>query len=388
MNRQFSGQHLPIEASVEDILYVVDASLRLVFVNEGWRRFAVDNNGTRNLEGRRNGNLLDNFSGSERLRWGAIYGALLSGQLSMHEENFICPSPVLTRTYRLRIHPHVDAEGRVVDLTHHAVRVDGTGEQSVLGERLRALDDDRDLTVQAYKRLVLDRRDKPARLVSASYVAPLQEVGGDVVWHRDWPDGGTDLVIADAMGHGPDAARLAAKIVLLLEATADARVPVTENVARLNQALVGLPSGGQEFTRHALFATGLYLRVAPDQQALTVCSFGHMGPIFSKSGRIEPKDGLPVGILRSEAAGSWAEQTLPLDCHGRRFLLHTDGLTEQFDPSGEMYGETRLEQLFLRNLHMPLQGLVDAIRGEVEAFRGDALIKDDQALLAIEVAEG
>ena len=387
MTRQISSQHLPMDASGEDILYVVDASLRLVFVNDGWRRFAAGNNGSRNLKVGRNTNLLDNLIGSERLRWGAIYGALLSGQLSMHEENFICPSPTVARAYRLRIHPHLDAEGRVVDLTHHAVRVDGTGEESVLGERLRALDDDPDLTVQTYKRLVLDRPVDSARLVSASYVAPLREVGGDVIWHRDWPDGGTDLVIADAMGHGSDAARLAAKIVLLLEATTDARVPVTENVARLNQALVNLASGGQEFTRCALFATGLYLRVTPDQRALTVCSFGHLGPIFSKSGHIEPKDGLPVGILTSEAAGPWAEQTLPLERHGRRFLLHTDGLTEQFDPSGEMYGEARLEQLFLRNLDMPLQHLVDAIRGEVETFRGDALIKDDQALLAIEVAE-
>jgi serine phosphatase RsbU (regulator of sigma subunit) len=163
---------------------------------------------------------------------------------------------------------------------------------------------------------------------------------------------------------------------------------VAENVARLNEALVNLASGAKEFTRHPLFATGLYLRVAPNQRALTISSFGHLGPIFSKSGRIEPKDGLPVGILTSAAAGPWSEQILPFERHGRRLLLHTDGLTEQFDPSGEMYGEARLEQHFIRNLHLPLQSLVDAIRGEVEAFRGDALIKDDQALLAIEVAEG
>lgn len=387
MTSQSASQLQPLDALAEDILYVADAELRLVFVNDGWRRFAASNNGSPRVESGRNINLLDCLSGSERLRWGAIYGALLSGQLRTHEENFICPSPVRPRTYRLRIHPHLDAEGRVVHLTHHAERVDETGEPTILGERLRALNDDLDLTVQSYKHLVLDRPVEAARLVTASYVAPLQQVGGDVLWHRDWPGGGTDFVIADAMGHGPDAARLAVKMVLLLETHADGKLPVAENVARLNQAMAKLASGSRAAKWGPLFATGLYLRVDPALQSLTICSFGHSGPIFSEAGYIEPKPGLPVGIIANGTAGPWAELVVPFENHGRRFIIFTDGLTEQFDLAGEMYGEARLEQAFRRNLHLPLQQLVADIRAEVDAFRGGALIKDDQALLAIEVIE-
>ena len=189
------------------------------------------------------------------------------------------------------------------------------------------------------------------------------------------------------MGHGPDAARLAVKMVLLLEAHAEGKLPVAENVARLNQALVNLVSGSKAVRRGPLFTTGLYLRVDPALQSLTICSFGHVGPIFSESGCIEPKLDLPVGILANEAAGPWTKLVVRFEDHGRRFIIFTDGLTEQFDLAGEMYGEARLEQVFRRDLRLPLQQLVDGIRAGVDAFRGGALIKDDQALLAIEVID-
>jgi hypothetical protein len=106
-NQPFPSQLLPLDTSVEDVLYVVDADLRVVFVNDAWRRFATSNNGGPYLESGTDINLLGSLSGSERVRWQAIYGALLAGQLPTHEENFICPSPIQARTYRLRIQPQL-----------------------------------------------------------------------------------------------------------------------------------------------------------------------------------------------------------------------------------------------------------------------------------------
>jgi len=377
---------VPVDATGEDVLYVADAQLNVVFVNTTWRSFADSNNGKPILGAAWNSNLLANFSGSARLRWQTIYEALLTGQLQTYEENFICSSPVERRTYRLRICRHLDQAGKISYLSHHAVHVDGKNEASILGERLRALDADPEAMVKAYQRLVAGRPVHSARLTTAQYLAPLQEVGGDLLWHRDWPDGGTDLVIADVMGHGTEAACLAAKIVLLLDAHADGSLTVAENVARLNRLLLELPRYVKADEWGPLFATGLFLRVDPTLQAVTLCSFGHAGPIFSMTGKIEPVAGPPVGIVANEKADAWPELQLRFTDHGRRFVIFTDGLTEQFNLAGEMIGEAGIKRAFLRAGSWPLPRMIDAIRAELDAFRGEAQVKDDQALLAAEVA--
>jgi serine phosphatase RsbU (regulator of sigma subunit) len=375
----------PLDASDDDVLYVADANLNVVCVNPAWRSFAGSNNGDRLLGTGWNRNLLANFSGSERLRWQAIYEALLSGRLEFHEENFMCPSPVERRTYLLRIERHVDNNGILTHLSHHAIRLDRKNKATVLAERLSALDGDTEATIEAYKNLVTRQRVEAASLNTAEHFAPLHDVGGDLLWHRHWADGSIDLVIADAMGHGIDAARLAAKMFMLLQAYADRKKTVAGNVAILNGALHALPQNPDPTTRGPLFATGLYLRIDQTMQSLSICSFGHTGPIFSTSGPILLKPGLPVGILPNEMAGHWPETGLPFAEHGRRFVIYTDGLSEQFNIAGEMFGDSGIERVFRRTVNWPLPQMVDAIRAEADAFRGTALIKDDQALLAVEV---
>ena len=63
---------VPVGATGEDVLYVADAQLNIVFVNDAWRRFADSNNGKPILGEGWNTNLLANFSGRDLLRWQAI----------------------------------------------------------------------------------------------------------------------------------------------------------------------------------------------------------------------------------------------------------------------------------------------------------------------------
>jgi hypothetical protein len=374
---------MPADASPADTLYVADRDLKIVQVNEEWREFARANNGARLLGEGWNPQLLANFSGSEKIRWTGIYKALLSGRLPFHEENFQCPSPIERRTYKLRIMPHRDETGAVAYLAHHAVRTDKKPPApSCLKERLEALDGDPQVTVEAYRAHVMGRLIRPIHFRTAQHFQPLEEVGGDLLWTHEYADGSTDLVLADVMGHGLEAARLAAKLVFLLESITETRQGIPQNVARLNRLLLELLQGSTEAASQPLFATGLYLRMSPGEQALTVCSFGHSGPIFSKVGHIVIEGGMPVGLM--EQIEPWPEVTLSLATHGRRFLLFTDGVTEQFNLEGEMFGEAALEREFNRTLELPLPQMLEHTCACVEAFRGQALVKDDQTLLGLE----
>jgi serine phosphatase RsbU (regulator of sigma subunit) len=81
---------------------------------------------------------------------------------------------------------------------------------------------------------------------------------------------------------------------------------------------------------------------------------------------------------------SWPTTRLPFAKLGRRLLMFTDGVIEQFDPRGEMFGTHRLERAFLDTRDLALNETIEVIRARIAEFRASALVKDDCTLLAIE----
>jgi sigma-B regulation protein RsbU (phosphoserine phosphatase) len=133
-----------------------------------------------------------------------------------------------------------------------------------------------------------------------------------------------------------------------------------------------------------MFATGLHFRFEQDRQRVTCCSFGHDGPIFSRTGQIPIESGFPVGLVDEEKP--WPENVIELAEHGKRFLVFSDGITEQFNADGEMFGIDGLHQAFLQHIDRPLDQMVSRIVRDLTGFRGTALVKDDQTLLALDFA--
>jgi hypothetical protein len=368
---------LPACPDARATVYVADRNLDLVYSNDAWTDFAQANRGDGLLAGAAAPNLLASMSGSAKARWQAIYQLLLEGRLSAHEEQFNCSSPTERRTYRLRIAPQLDKAGNVTHLVHQTVPVDHATAIRRLTRDLVALQDAPDRTRRSYRTRVIERRIEIASFDTCRHLRPLDEIGGDMLWHRGYADGSVDLVIADAMGHGEPAGLLATQLSFLLDEVARADRPPADVVAALNAALKNLPNWAD-----CVFATGLFLRFDPRGQALTACSFGHEGPIFSRTGQVPVPSGPPAGLDLD--LGDWPEHTLDFDEHGRRFLLFTDGIPEQFDTRGVMFNVAGLERVFRENLHRPLTQTVEQIVQAIESFRGAAITKDDQTLLAIE----
>ncbi|NBC18258.1 MAG: SpoIIE family protein phosphatase [Bacteroidetes bacterium] len=370
-------------ATDDDVLYVADHDLRIVHVNDGWRSFASNNGGERVLGDGWNPHVLDNFSGSERTRWQAIYRALLNGQLPEHEEEFICPSPVERRLYKLRITPRRDDDGDVAFLVHHAVRIDKNASDADEGESPdpeQAIREDapEELTLRAYRAYIVEQDIRLQHVQEAHAIRPLEEAGGDFLWRREYDSGICDIVMGDAMGHGLDAARTALRVVLTLDdLVADDRT-LEDTIQALNRSFFD----GSAKRDDATFATGLYLRLLPRKHCVYACSFGHNNPIFSRSGRLPIEGGMPVGLVPTDDV--YPAVPIDLDEHGTRFLTYTDGVTEQFNPAGDMFGEDRLEAVFAATLNQSLADQLRTILRTLESYRGAALTKDDQTLLAIE----
>ncbi len=370
------------DADADSTLYVADHNLRVVYTNEAWRRFAEENKGDVELAGPAyDSHLLDNMSGKAKARWTSIYRLLLDGSLPHYEEDYVCSSPQERRIYRLRITRTEGEGGEGPWLVHHTVRVDDNAdERMAMRRRLRALEDDPEQVRREYRDRVLEPKVAVPGFRVARFVEPLGDVGGDLLWHREGSGRTTDLVIADAMGHGTEAGIHAAKMAMMLDSLATENRESQDILASLNRGML----------RHrpdpeSAYATGLLFRFRAGSPCLRCANFGHMGPIFSRSGQVDLEVGLPIGML--DTVPIWPETELDLEEHGTRFLVFSDGITEQFDIEGEMFGTARLLQAFRSRLDQPLDDMVRGIVDESVRFRGSALTKDDQTLLALELVE-
>lgn len=347
-----------------DVVYVTDADLRLVGTDAGWERFARENNGRDASTPRPS--VLDAFSGAARARWAGIYAKLVAGQIPGYSERFTCPSPTLRRTYQLTISPRRDAEDQVVELIHRTRLIEQTPARRQDRQAAPAVEP------------IRDPRGPGLHIVGR--LRPLEGASGDLIWERDLAGGRRVVVLADVMGHGALAGRVADLIRAILAGLPPDDAP-GEAVRKLNDELVRrLP----EFHDDTMFATGLYLDLDPARGRLRVSNFAHFGLLFSEKGAIDPPGGLPIGMFPADAP--WPEVELDYADLGRRLMAYTDGIVEQFDPAGAMFGTGGLLREFRAALPLGLAASLDRILARVDQFRGDALIKDDQSLLAIELA--
>ena len=372
---------LPPDAEPDDTLYVVDRELNVIYTNEAWARFAANNNGGRILGEGWNSNVLENMSGREKERWTHIYRFLLEDRIPHHKESFICSSPAEKRVLQLRITPGKDDDGNVAWLVHHIFWFDETQDAlSLLGKRLGKMDDPKRV-IQEYQQRIIMRTIRIPRFRAARHFRPLENIGGDLLWHRDFPQGSAHLTHADVMGHGNAAGRLATQMAIILDEVTEPDAGPSVTVSALNRAMLELVMDDE-----VVFATGLFFRFNQDGDQLTCSNFGHDGPIFSRTGQLHVDGGPPVGL--AQEIEPWPEMQIDMLIHGNRFLIFSDGITEQFNIEGEMFGITRLLQVFQSHLELPLDDMLAKIVAELDGFRSSALVKDDQTLVALEFAGG
>ncbi|PJZ68994.1 protein phosphatase [Leptospira perolatii] len=209
---------------------------------------------------------------------------------------------------------------------------------------------------------------------------PLSEVGGDLYDIAEFPDGRIRIFIADATGHGVQAALIT---ILIRSVYEDLRESATLSPGELMSEL------GSEFYR----------------------KYGNIGTYFSASVlEIDRKD----RNLKYALAGSppiliqGTEGEVVLECENPlvglledfnypdseitlssqfRILCFTDGLTDLAREAGDTFGAERVLSLLHSGRNTELGELTKKIYDELFRFLGTAGQKDDVLLLGIEVAE-
>ena len=161
-----------------------------------------------------------------------------------------------------------------------------------------------------------------------------KEVGGDFY---DFYFTGSDRVlflVADVSGKGVPAAMFMMRAKALIKSVAQTGKPIGQAFEEANDALC---EGNTSNTFVTAWAGELNIRTGH----VSYVNAGHNPPIVRLGGKVEYLRSRPSLVLGAMAGARYRVNELQLE-PGDEIYLYTDGIVEQHNAAGELYGEDRL----------------------------------------------
>jgi serine phosphatase RsbU (regulator of sigma subunit) len=199
-------------------------------------------------------------------------------------------------------------------------------------------------------------------------------VGGDFYDVIKLPNNNISLFISDVSGSGIPAALFMALVRTLIRAASKEFETPAEVIHRVNELLISDP-------KQKSFATAIYAVLDVSSNELIYANAGHNPPLWVKQNH-EVERLVPTGMALGITDGLYGQQVLNLS-KGDILLFYTDGLTEAFNHNGDLFGEERLVQILLNNIHLSVDLLIVAVEKGVLEFVQDKPLSDDLTMLAI-----
>jgi serine phosphatase RsbU (regulator of sigma subunit) len=214
------------------------------------------------------------------------------------------------------------------------------------------------------------------------FSAYCDETGGDyydyVVTDESRP-GGVLFAVGDVMGHGIGSALVMASARAVLRSSVTTCGHLGQLLSHLNALLVH-DLRGQRFVSMILWLV--------DLRGGTVCwaNAGHAPAILydPQTGQLEQsgRDGYPLGI---DESAIYEEYTHGPIRQGQVIILATDGVWETVNEAGEFFGMERLYDSIRAAADGSAREIADAIRRDLDTFRGRRDHRDDVTLVVIKV---
>ncbi len=208
---------------------------------------------------------------------------------------------------------------------------------------------------------------------------PCRTVGGDYYDYLMYPDEQVGLAIGDVAGKGMPAALLMSSLQAKVQAIAETFPSPAALVARLNRSVATTCPDNR-------FVTFFYSRLNLRSGELAYCNAGHNPPLMARADGtvVRLEGGGPVlGILRGL---SYQERSCVMEV-GDLLLLYSDGVTEAQSPSGEEFGEERLEEILRESRGDGVEAILAIVLEAVRSWTAGQPPTDDITLVAARRAE-
>jgi sigma-B regulation protein RsbU (phosphoserine phosphatase) len=202
-----------------------------------------------------------------------------------------------------------------------------------------------------------------------------RQVGGDFYDVIELPNHKLGIFIADVADKGMPAALFMALTRTLMRAAVLETASPAAALRRVNDFL--LPD-----TQQGMFVTAVYGELDLALGTFTYVNAGHNPPFWVKNdGSLEKltRTSIALGVMEQPVM---EERTLTIAL-GDTLLLYTDGLTEAFSPSGDLFGEVRLLDV-MASLPAGTAGeVIRSIEDCLNDFIDPLPLADDLTMMAI-----
>ncbi len=205
---------------------------------------------------------------------------------------------------------------------------------------------------------------------------PARQVGGDFYDILAFDNHRIGVVIADVADKGMPAALFMTLIRTLIRAAANENPSPAGVLAQVNELL--LPDAKQ-----GMFVTVFYGMLDLESGTFCFANAGHNPPLVKRASDDElielSRTSIALGLFPDIEV---EEREIHLDA-GDWVLLYTDGITEAFSSTEEMFGTERLVSLVSANGNTSSATLLDRIVDSVNEFIRGTDLSDDMTVLAI-----
>lgn len=224
--------------------------------------------------------------------------------------------------------------------------------------------------------------EEPPRLAGvkiACSCVPAANVGGDYYDFFALDHFRLDAVIADVAGHSFGSALLMTEVRSVLHAKVNIENSPGRLLFKLNEILL------KDLSRAELQLSMFYASLDLEQKVLSYANAGHTRPLLFRASDKTFEELDADGLLMGIRSGVNFEERQVVVAVGDILLLHTDGISDADDSSGDFFGVERLCQVVRDQSSNDPDKILNEVFLKLAEFTGGKQLVDDVTIAIIKI---
>lgn len=205
---------------------------------------------------------------------------------------------------------------------------------------------------------------------------PMSEVGGDFYGVSKMNDSNYRVFLADATGHGIQAALMTMAIKGIYDTLKHYELDPHVVMEIFNREFI------ERYNSLNSFLTAIIVDIDTETKKLKYASAGHPSCVLLRGAEFQllKRTGGMIGLGKKSTYESFEYEFEPRD----RLYLFTDGIFEEFNHKNEEFGEERLHTILAEGLELSIEETFQKVLNHLDKFLEGKYKQDDLTILGIE----